>query len=108
MKLDGPDKNIFEVNDEFSISFRMESEFVEKFVDLTGDKSSLHTDHLFARKSIFRQKVVHGMLPVMFVSALPPCYNGPSKTAIQMGGESTLSLCSQSQYPPHLCTISFK
>jgi 3-oxoacyl-[acyl-carrier protein] reductase len=83
VKLDGPDKNIFEVNDEFSISFRMESEFVEKFVDLTGDKSSLHTDHLFARKSIFRQKVVHGMLPVMFVSALPPCYNGPSKTAIQ-------------------------
>lgn len=52
------------------IEFRMSSELVARFAELTGDFSSLHTDEQFARRTIFRRKVVHGMLPVTFLPCL--------------------------------------
>jgi 3-oxoacyl-[acyl-carrier protein] reductase len=51
---------------EFSLSKNM----VQQFVELTGDRSSLHTDPSFARRSLYRENVVHGMLPLLYLSAL--------------------------------------
>ena len=48
---------------------------IRRFVDLTGDTSSLHTNKAFARRSMYRENVVHGILPLIFISALKPCYN---------------------------------
>lgn len=45
-------------------------EMVQKFSVLTGDRSSLHTSSTFSRRSMFRERVVHGMLPVMFIASL--------------------------------------
>ncbi|MDO8488563.1 MAG: glucose 1-dehydrogenase [Candidatus Omnitrophota bacterium] len=44
---------------------------VDIFVGLTADSSSLHTDGKFARRSLYRSNVVHGMLPVAFISLIP-------------------------------------
>jgi hypothetical protein len=43
------------------------------FADLSGDASSIHTDKVFARSSAYRENVVHGLLPVMFICALQLC-----------------------------------
>lgn len=45
---------------------------VRLFSELTGDVSSLHTDASFARRSSYRQPVVHGMLPLAFLPLLEP------------------------------------
>ena len=51
-----------------TLSFRVTQRMVDQFAKLTGDKSSLHVDEKFARRSPFRRRVVHGMLPVMYLS----------------------------------------
>lgn len=52
------------------IEFMVSREMVAAFAELTGDRSSLHTDAQFARRTIFRRNVVHGMLPVCYLSLL--------------------------------------
>lgn len=47
---------------------------IERFISLTGDHSSLHANTTFSRRSMYREDVVHGMLPIIFVSALECCY----------------------------------
>lgn len=48
------------------LHFRITERMVEKFANLTGDYNLLHADRDFARRSRFRQKIVHGMLPFAF------------------------------------------
>jgi len=62
----------------FGVSHAMLAEFIE----LTGDRSSLHTDSNFARTSMYRGTVVHGMLPLTYLSCLelPPHYRTVVKT----------------------------
>jgi 3-oxoacyl-[acyl-carrier protein] reductase len=43
---------------------------VEKFAELTGDFNPLHVDASFARRSIYRHSVVHGMFPLIFLGKL--------------------------------------
>jgi acyl dehydratase/ribosomal protein S11 len=50
------------------IRFRVSEEMVHQFAVLTGDRSALHVSEIFARRSIYRQPVAHGMLPVAFLS----------------------------------------
>jgi 3-oxoacyl-[acyl-carrier protein] reductase len=50
-----------------SVRFRASEGMVAKFAALTGDRSALHVSSGFARRSIYRQPVVHGMLPLMFL-----------------------------------------
>ncbi len=61
---------IFSPATEYSTIFKITENTLEKFANLTGDYSSLHTDKAFARKSLYREKVVHGFLPLMFISVL--------------------------------------
>jgi 3-oxoacyl-[acyl-carrier protein] reductase len=44
---------------------------VHRFARLTGDRSSLHVDDAFARRTAYRQAVVHGMLTVACAATLP-------------------------------------
>ena len=53
-----------------AVSFRISEKIVKKFGSLTGDQSLLHSSDDFARRSVYRQQVVHGMLPVAFTSIL--------------------------------------
>jgi 3-oxoacyl-[acyl-carrier protein] reductase len=45
---------------------------VKRFAEVTGDRSSLHLSDEFASRSAYRRPVVHGMLPVAFISLLQP------------------------------------
>ena len=54
----------------YNIEFQLTEQMIRQFIDLSGDCSSLHTDRAFARRSIYRRNVIHGMLPIMFISAL--------------------------------------
>lgn len=52
------------------LSFAVSAEMVQRFARLTGDFSSLHMDADFARRSMYRENVVHGFLPLLFLGAL--------------------------------------
>jgi 3-oxoacyl-[acyl-carrier protein] reductase len=58
------------------LEFSLSEEALREFIELTGDRSSLHTDPGFARRSMYRRNVVHGMLPLAYLSCLdlPPQY----------------------------------
>lgn len=61
---------ILSVGQTEEIVFFISAEILDKFAHLTGDHSSLHTRPDYNRRSIYRETVVHGMLPIMFISAL--------------------------------------
>jgi 3-oxoacyl-[acyl-carrier protein] reductase len=50
------------------VQFRVSEGMVSKFAALTGDQSALHVNEAFASRSLYRQTVVHGILPVAFLS----------------------------------------
>jgi 3-oxoacyl-[acyl-carrier protein] reductase len=54
-----------------SLRFRITEQMLNRFAHLTGDYNSLHSDREFARRLMFRDKVVHGILPVAFFPLLP-------------------------------------
>jgi 3-oxoacyl-[acyl-carrier protein] reductase len=54
-----------------TIRIRVTPALVSAFAALTGDRSNLHVDSLYARRSAYRRPVAHGMLPVAFLALLP-------------------------------------
>lgn len=52
------------------LQLQITEDVVALFMELTGDRSSLHADQPFAERSPYRRRVVHGMLPVAFLAAL--------------------------------------
>jgi 3-oxoacyl-[acyl-carrier protein] reductase len=46
---------------------RVGAELVSAFAQATGDRSSLHIDPQFARKTLFREPIAHGLLPVILL-----------------------------------------
>ena len=53
-----------------TVRFRIFERMVQRFEDLIGDHSPLHSSEDFARRSVYRQQVVHGMLPIGFISII--------------------------------------
>ncbi len=54
--------------DTYSFIFDVTKLMVKDFAQLTGDQSSLHAEESFGRRSMYRENVAHGMLPVCFVT----------------------------------------
>ena len=50
--------------------FKIHEEMVTDFASMSGDHNSLHMDEEFARKTKYRQRLVHGMLPLSFISLI--------------------------------------
>ena len=48
----------------FTTDFNVTESMVEAFASITGDRSALHMNTEFARRSRYRQRLVHGMLPI--------------------------------------------
>ncbi len=58
----------------YDLFLKVSPEMVERFALLTGDCSSLHTNQAFGRRSMYRDNVVHGLIPVAFISLLDICF----------------------------------
>ena len=57
------------VGDQFLSRKRVTEDDVRLFADISGDHNPLHLDANFASKSLFKQRVAHGMLTASLISA---------------------------------------
>lgn len=51
-------------------SFKYSQNQVEQYAELTGDNNPIHLDADYAKNSIFKQTIVHGMLPMGIISMI--------------------------------------
>ena len=58
------------------VRFVVTEAMVEAFARLTGDWNSLHMNEDVARKSRYRRRIVHGMLPFSFLQVLQHSHPG--------------------------------
>ena len=56
--------------------FKINERMVNNFASITGDYNSLHMDEEFARKTKYRQRLVHGMLPFSFIALIQQYFPG--------------------------------
>ncbi len=55
--------------DKFTFEKKLTEEDVEKFAEASGDFNPLHIDETLAAKTIFKGKIVHGILTLGLISA---------------------------------------
>lgn len=55
-------------NESIIETFQVKKDDLRNFVLLSGDKNSLHVDPLFSNRSNYKNCIVHGMLPILFLS----------------------------------------
>jgi len=57
------------VGDEFFYRKKITEKDVRLFADISGDHNPLHLDPDFASRTIFKQRIAHGMLTASLISA---------------------------------------
>jgi 3-oxoacyl-[acyl-carrier protein] reductase len=63
-----------------SLTLAITVDMVDQFARLTGDVSALHADAAFARRSLYRERVAHGMLPLAALALIEGL--GPGGVAV--------------------------
>lgn len=61
---------IMSLSEGSEMSFLVDEELIKSFVRFSGDRSSLHTDHAYGRRSRYNSTVIHGMLPLVLLPLL--------------------------------------
>lgn len=61
---------MIKINDQVEIIDKITIEKVKKFAEVSGDNNPIHVDEEYAKKSIFRKRIAHGMLGASFISKL--------------------------------------
>lgn len=81
MKIEGQDHNYqrlsikqLAVGQSYEARFAITNEMVERFAEVTGDHNPIHLNEGYAAKSIFKQRVAHGMLPAGLLSGVIGCH----------------------------------
>jgi len=54
----------------FEKSYSISDEIVKKFAEVSGDKNPLHLDEQYARNTIFKGRIAHGILIASFISSI--------------------------------------
>ena len=61
-------KEFIFIGEKFSLNKQVTNEDIIKFADVTGDKKPLHLDEEYAKKTIFGQRIAHGMISAGIIS----------------------------------------
>ena len=59
-----------QVGMEASISKTVSEQDIIAFAEITGDKNPVHLDEAYAAKTMFKQRIAHGMLSAGYISAV--------------------------------------
>ena len=70
MNVNKPEFENIAVGTKETFDFYVTEEKLKIFAILTGDYSSLHMNESFARRTRYRERIVHGMLPFSYISIL--------------------------------------
>jgi len=70
MKYTVPSERLIEEKSTEPVRFTITGAMVEEFMNLTGDRSLLHSADDFSRRSIYRKTVVQGMLTASFLALM--------------------------------------
>lgn len=60
----------FKIGSELIVHRKVNVEDIEKFASASGDYNPIHVDEEYARRSIFGERIAHGMLTASFISAV--------------------------------------
>nr|WP_241244251.1 MaoC family dehydratase [Marinitoga sp. 38H-ov] len=58
------------LNQIYEVKRKITANMVETFAEITGDKNPVHLDENFASKTMFKNRIVHGILSVGLISAV--------------------------------------
>lgn len=58
------------MGDRAEVSHTITEQDLQSFVDLTGDNNRIHVDSAYAKRTSFKNRVVHGMLGASFISTV--------------------------------------
>ncbi len=58
------------IDDEYKLIKKITDEKITKFADLSGDFNPLHLNDEFAKNTIFKKRISHGMLSSIYFSAV--------------------------------------
>ena len=78
------------VGDKVSVTKIFSDEDVRDFSNLSLDKNPLHLDSIYAKKSLFGQRIVHGMLVASLFSGL---------LGVELPGEGSIYLGQSLSFP---------
>jgi 3-hydroxybutyryl-CoA dehydratase len=58
------------INQAYETDKKITANMVESFAEITGDKNPIHLDEEFASHTLFKKRIVHGMLSVSIISSI--------------------------------------
>jgi acyl dehydratase len=65
------------VGDSIELSKEISEEDIRKLIEISGDDNPLHTDEEFAKRTMFKGRIAHGILSAALVSAALTKMFGP-------------------------------
>ena len=58
------------INQSYTESIKVNDANIKKFASASGDKNPIHLNENFAKKTIFKTRIAHGMLIASFISSV--------------------------------------
>ena len=62
--------NSLKVNQSYTDSVKVTNASIKKFASASGDRNPIHLNEKFAKNTIFKSRIAHGMLIVSFISSV--------------------------------------
>ena len=62
--------NKLKINQSYTESIKVSDANIKKFASASGDKNTIHLNENFAKNTIFKTRIAHGMLIASFISSV--------------------------------------